>query len=127
MRKVNLLGLPLGKLEDFFDSIGEKKFRATQLIKWIHQEGQREFSKMTNLSKSLRETLARKCEIQLPEIVSCDESSDGTKKWLIKVDGGSCIEMVFIPERERGTLCISSQVGCSLCLLYTSPSPRDDR
>ena len=114
MSKVNILGLPLGKLEDFFDSIGEKKFRATQLIKWIHQEGQREFSKMTNLSKSLRETLARKCEIQLPEIVSCDESSDGTKKWLIKVDGGSCIEMVFIPERERGTLCISSQVGCSL-------------
>lgn len=114
MGKVNLLGLPLGKLEDFFDSIGEKKFRATQLIKWIHQEGQREFSKMTNLSKSLRETLARKCEIKLPEIVNCDESSDGTKKWLIKVDGGSCIEMVFIPERERGTLCISSQVGCSL-------------
>ena len=114
MGKVNLLGLPLGKLEDFFDSIGEKKFRATQLIKWIHQEGQREFSKMTNLSKSLRETLVRKCEIKLPEIVSCDESSDGTKKWLIKVDGGSCIEMVFIPERERGTLCISSQVGCSL-------------
>ena len=114
MGKVNLLGLPLGKLEDFFDSIGEKKFRATQLIKWIHQEGQREFSKMTNLSKSLREPLARKCEIKLPEIVSCDESSDGTKKWLIKVDGGSCIEMVFIPERERGTLCISSQVGCSL-------------
>ena len=114
MDKVNLLGLPLGKLEDFFDSIGEKKFRATQLIKWIHQEGQREFSKMTNLSKSLRETLAQKCEIKLPEIVSCDESSDGTKKWLIKVDGGSCIEMVFIPERERGTLCISSQVGCSL-------------
>ena len=114
MGKVNLLGLPLGKLEDFFDSIGEKKFRATQLIKWIHQEGQREFSKMTNLSKSLRETLARKCEIKLPEIVSCDESSDGTKKWLIKVDGGSCIEMVFIPESERGTLCISSQVGCSL-------------
>lgn len=114
MGKVNLLGLPLGKLEDFFDSIGEKKFRATQLIKWIHQEGQREFSKMTNLSKSLRETLACKCEIKLPEIVSCDESSDGTKKWLIKVDGGSCIEMVFIPERERGTLCISSQVGCSL-------------
>ena len=114
MSKVNILGLPLGKLEDFFDSIGEKKFRATQLIKWIHQEGQREFSKMTNLSKSLREILARKCEIKLPEIVSCDESSDGTKKWLIKVDGGSCIEMVFIPERERGTLCISSQVGCSL-------------
>ena len=114
MGKVNLLGLPLGKLEDFFDSIGEKKFRATQLIKWIHQEGQREFSKMTNLSKSLRETLACRCEIKLPEIVSCDESSDGTKKWLIKVDGGSCIEMVFIPERERGTLCISSQVGCSL-------------
>ena len=114
MGKVNLLGLPLGKLEDFFDSIGEKKFRATQLVKWIHQEGQREFSKMTNLSKSLRETLAQKCEIKLPEIVSCDESSDGTKKWLIKVDGGSCIEMVFIPERERGTLCISSQVGCSL-------------
>jgi 23S rRNA (adenine2503-C2)-methyltransferase len=69
---------------------------------------------MTNLSKALREELADNCEIRLPEIVTCEESQDGTKKWLVRVEGGSCIEMVYIPERERGTLCISSQVGCSL-------------
>ena len=114
MKKVNLAGLTLTKLEDFFSSLGHKKFRAVQLIKWIHQEGELDFARMTNLSKALREELADNCEIRLPQIVTCEESQDGTKKWLIKVDGGSCIEMVFIPERERGTLCISSQVGCSL-------------
>ena len=114
MKKVNLAGLTLSKLEDFFSSLGHKKFRAVQLIKWIHQEGELDFARMTNLSKALREELADNCEIRLPEIVTCEESQDGTKKWLVRVEGGSCIEMVYIPERERGTLCISSQVGCSL-------------
>jgi len=114
MKKVNLAGLTLTKLEDFFSSLGHKKFRAVQLIKWIHQEGELDFARMTNLSKALREELAANCEIRLPQIVTCEESQDGTKKWLVRVEGGSCIEMVYIPERERGTLCISSQVGCSL-------------
>ena len=114
MKKVNLAGLTLTKLEDFFSSLGHKKFRAVQLIKWIHQEGELDFARMTNLSKALREELADNCEIRLPQIVTCEESQDGTKKWLVRVEGGSCIEMVYIPERERGTLCISSQVGCSL-------------
>ena len=69
---------------------------------------------MTNLSKDLREKLHTHAEIRLPEVVSCQDSSDGTRKWLIRVEGGSCIEMVYIPERDRGTLCVSSQIGCAL-------------
>ncbi len=112
--KINLLGLSASRLSEFFEEIGEKKFRATQIIKWIHQEGECDFQKMTNLSKDLRNKLHEIAEIRLPEVVSCQESVDGTCKWLIRVDGGSCIEMVYIPERERGTLCVSSQIGCAL-------------
>ena len=112
--KTNLLGFSASKLGDFFEQIGEKRFRATQIIKWIHQMGEVDLDKMTNLSKDLREKLKDIVEITLPEVVSCQDSTDGTRKWLIKVDGGSCIEMVYIPERERGTLCISSQIGCAL-------------
>ena len=112
--KINLLGLSAPRLSEFFEEIGEKKFRATQIIKWIHQEGECDFQKMTNLSKDLRNKLHEIAEIKLPEVVSCQESVDGTCKWLIRVDGGSCIEMVYIPERERGTLCVSSQIGCAL-------------
>lgn len=112
--KINLLGLSASRLSEFFEGIGEKKFRATQIIKWIHQEGECDFQKMTNLSKDLRNKLHEIAEIKLPEVVSCQESVDGTCKWLIRVDGGSCIEMVYIPERERGTLCVSSQIGCAL-------------
>ena len=112
--KINLLGLSASRLSEFFEEIGEKKFRATQIIKWIHQEGECDFQKMTNLSKDLRNKLHEIAEIKLPEVVSCQESVDGTCKWLIRVDGGSCIEMVYIPERERGTLCVSSQIGCAL-------------
>ena len=112
--KINLLGLSASRLSEFFEEIGEKNFRATQIIKWIHQEGECDFQKMTNLSKDLRNKLHEIAEIKLPEVVSCQESVDGTCKWLIRVDGGSCIEMVYIPERERGTLCVSSQIGCAL-------------
>jgi 23S rRNA (adenine2503-C2)-methyltransferase len=107
MKKVNLAGLTLTKLEDFFSSLGHKKFRAVQLIKWIHQEGELDFARMTNLSKALREELADNCEIRLPEIVTCEESQDGTKKWLVRVEGGSCIEMVYIPEIQRVPLSLS--------------------
>jgi 23S rRNA (adenine2503-C2)-methyltransferase len=112
--KTNLLGLSVSKLGDFFEQLGEKRFRATQMVKWIHQMGERDFDQMTNLSKSLREKLQKTAEIRLPEVVSCQDSSDGTRKWLIKVEGDSCIEMVYIPEKDRGTLCVSSQIGCAL-------------
>ncbi|MDA8856098.1 23S rRNA (adenine(2503)-C(2))-methyltransferase RlmN [Porticoccaceae bacterium] len=112
--KTNLLGLSVSKLGDFFEQLGEKRFRATQMVKWIHQMGERDFDQMTNLSKSLREKLHESAEICLPEVVSCQDSTDGTRKWLIKVEGGSCIEMVYIPEKDRGTLCVSSQIGCAL-------------
>ncbi|MFQ3327201.1 MAG: 23S rRNA (adenine2503-C2)-methyltransferase [Porticoccaceae bacterium] len=112
--KTNLLGFSASRLGDFFDEMGEKRFRATQIIKWIHQMGECDFDQMTNISKDLRERLKDIAEIKLPEVVSCQDSVDGTRKWLIRVDGGSCIEMVYIPERERGTLCVSSQIGCAL-------------
>lgn len=112
--KVNLLGLSAEKLSLFFADIGEKPFRATQVLKWIHQMGVDDFDQMTNLSKNLRELLKETAEIVAPEVVSQQDSADGTSKWLIRVNGGSCIETVFIPEKDRGTLCISSQIGCSL-------------
>ena len=112
--KTNLLGLSVSKLGDFFEQLGEKRFRATQMVKWIHQMGECDFDQMTNLSKSLREKLHESAEVCLPEVVSCQDSIDGTRKCLIKVEGGSCIEMVYIPEKDRGTLCVSSQIGCAL-------------
>ena len=112
--KINLLGFSASRLGEFFEEIGEKRFRATQVIKWIHQEGECDFNAMTNISKELRTKLHDIAEVKLPEVVNCQDSVDGTRKWLIRVDGGSCIEMVYIPERERGTLCVSSQIGCAL-------------
>ncbi len=112
--KVNLLGLPEAKLVAFFESIGEKKFRAIQVMKWIHQLGADNFEDMTNVSKDLRAKLKNIAEIRLPEVVQQFDSTDGTRKFLIRVSGGSVIETVFIPDGDRGTLCVSSQVGCSL-------------
>ena len=114
IEKVNLLGLTLPQLEVFFESIGEKKFRAAQVIKWIHQQGVLEFEQMSNLAKPLREKLATIAEVRPPKIRFQGDSADGTRKWLMEVDGGSKIETVYIPEGDRGTLCVSSQVGCSL-------------
>ena len=121
--KINLLSLSKQELADFFVSIGEKPFRATQIIKWIHQRGVSDISLMTDLSKDLREKLLKDCEIRAPEIEREELSEDGTKKWIIKVGEKDLIEMVLIPENDRSTLCVSSQA----CLLYTSPSPRDLR
>lgn len=112
--KVNLLGLPEAKLIAFFESIGEKKFRAIQVMKWIHQMGADNFDDMTNVSKDLRAKLAKCAEIKAPDVQQQFDSSDGTRKFLIKVAGGNVVETVFIPDGDRGTLCVSSQVGCSL-------------
>jgi len=117
---VNLLGLSPAQMEAFFESLGEKKFRATQVIKWIHQHGVEDIEQMTNISKPLREKLADLAEIRAPEVIADHLSQDGTRKWLIRVDGGSAVETVFIPEGERGTLCVSSQVGCSLDCSFCS-------
>ncbi|MCG6934595.1 MAG: 23S rRNA (adenine(2503)-C(2))-methyltransferase RlmN [Proteobacteria bacterium] len=112
--RVNLLDLDRQGLIAFFTKLGEKPFRASQVLKWIYQCGVDDFDAMSNLSKSLRDTLHNEAEIRFPEIVSEQQSEDGTIKWLLRIDNGNCIETVFIPEAERGTLCISSQVGCAL-------------
>ena len=108
------MGFDREAMTQFFCGIGEKSFRASQVMKWIHQVGANTFDEMTNLSKPLREQLSESCQISAPEIISDNLSTDGTRKWLLSVPGGSAIEMVFIPEESRGTLCVSSQVGCSL-------------
>ena len=110
----NLMGLDRQAMEAYFASIGEKSFRASQVMKWIHQVGVSDFSEMTNLSKTLRASLSANAQIGVPQIISDNLSEDGTRKWLLKVPGKSAIEMVFIPEDTRGTLCVSSQVGCTL-------------
>lgn len=110
----NLLGLDREGLEAFFESIGEKKFRATQVMKWIHQLGVIDFQAMNNLSKDLRNQLATSSCIQNLEVSQDLISKDGTRKWLLRLPDGNHIEAVFIPEKERGTLCVSSQVGCAL-------------
>ncbi len=112
--KVNLLNFDRQGLQAYFTEIGEKPFRAAQLLKWIYQFGVDDFNAMSNLSKSLREKLSEVAEIKLPEIVTEQHSDDGTIKWLLRLDSGNSIETVFIPEGDRGTLCISSQVGCAL-------------
>ncbi|WP_323847089.1 23S rRNA (adenine(2503)-C(2))-methyltransferase RlmN [Microbulbifer magnicolonia] len=112
--KTNLLGLSVDKLAAFFESLGEKRFRAIQVLKWIHQNGADDFEQMTNVSKALRQKLAEVAEIRAPEVLGQWDSADGTRKWLIQVEGGNAIETVYIPDGDRGTLCVSSQVGCSL-------------
>jgi 23S rRNA (adenine2503-C2)-methyltransferase len=113
-KKVNLLGYSLKSLEDFFNSIEEPKFRAKQLIKWIHQKGVLDFDEMSDLNKNLREKLKSIALIKPPQIEEVHKSSEGTIKYLIKLESGSMVEMVRIPEKKRITLCISSQVGCAL-------------
>jgi 23S rRNA (adenine2503-C2)-methyltransferase len=118
--RVNLLGLSLRQMEQFFLDIGEKKFRAQQVLKWIHHAGVIDIGEMTNLGKALREKLLAIAEVRPPEIVSQHDSSDGTRKWVIRVEGGGLIETVLIPEAGRATLCVSSQVGCSLDCSFCS-------
>ncbi|MFB3064335.1 MAG: 23S rRNA (adenine(2503)-C(2))-methyltransferase RlmN [Gammaproteobacteria bacterium] len=110
----NLLGLSRAQLEDFFAGLGEKPYRARQLMKWIYRQGEADFDQMSDISKALRQRLKEIAEIKPPEIVTEQLSDDGTRKWLLRTDADQAVEMVFIPEADRGTLCISSQVGCAL-------------
>lgn len=112
--RVNLLGLPQSRLEAFFAGIGEKPYRARQLMQWMHQRGVDRFEAMTDLSNALRTRLDSLASIGLPQVISEKVSADGTVKWLFESGAGQAVESVFIPEPGRGTLCISSQVGCAL-------------
>lgn len=112
--RTNLLGFNNSDLRAFFESIGEKPYRAEQVLKWIHFNGLTDFASMTNLSKALREKLQEHAGIFLPDVIYENKAQDGTYKWLLRLEDGNCIETVFIPEKTRGTLCISSQVGCIL-------------
>ncbi len=116
----NLLGLDRADLEAFFTSIGEKKFRATQVMKWIHQLGVVDFQAMNNLSKGLRNRLSESSCIQNLHLSQDQISNDGTRKWLLRLQDGNHIEAVYIPENDRGTLCVSSQVGCALDCSFCS-------
>jgi len=107
-------------MQEFFVGIGEKPFRATQVIQWIHQYGVDDFDAMTNLGKELRARLRDTAEIRVPEIIQDQTAADGTRKWLLRLNDGNAIETVFIPEEDRGTLCVSSQVGCTLNCSFCS-------
>ena len=118
--KVNLLDFDEAGLRGYFQSIGEKPFRAQQILKWVFHQGVTDFSLMTDVSVALRAKLAEVAEIRLPEIIREQKSEDGTVKWLIGFHGGNAVETVFIPEAKRGTLCVSSQVGCALNCSFCS-------
>ena len=117
---VNLLDFDLEGLAAYCETLGEKRFRATQLFRWIHQRGVADFSQMSDLAKSLREKLAGKAQVTALPVISQHESADGTIKWLFDVGGGNAIEGVFIPEDDRGTLCVSSQAGCAVGCRFCS-------
>lgn len=116
----NLLDLTVSELESLFEALSEPRFRVTQLIQWIHQRRVIDFEQMTNLSQSLRNKLSEQFEIRFPKIVYDHKARDGTHKWLLELDSGSKIETVFIPSESRGTLCVSSQVGCALNCSFCS-------
>jgi 23S rRNA (adenine2503-C2)-methyltransferase len=112
--KINLLGLDHQAMQAYLLTLGEKPYRAQQVLKWVHTHGVSDFNAMSNLSKSLRQVLSDNASVSHPEVIYEKEALDGTYKWLFRLSDGNCIETVFIPEKTRGTLCISSQVGCIL-------------
>ena len=118
--KINLLGLSCIEMEEFFLSLGEKKYRAHQMLKWMHIHQADSFEQMTDVGKKLRDKLAAIAEIRAPEVLHEGISRDGTRKWVFRVDGGGAVETVFIPDGRRGTLCVSSQVGCSVDCSFCS-------
>jgi len=118
--KENLLGLDAIGLERFFEAQGEKPFRARQLLRWMHQRGEGDFAGMSDLARPLREKLPSIAGVVPPVIVGDTAAADGTRKWLLKVDGANAVEAVFIPETRRGTLCVSSQAGCVLDCAFCS-------
>jgi 23S rRNA (adenine2503-C2)-methyltransferase len=118
--KTNLLGLTRSELEAFVAGMGEKPFRARQLMKWMYRRAVGDIDAMTDLGKDFRHRLAAVAEIRTPEVIVSQRSADGTRKWLLRLESGQAIEMVFIPEPGRGTLCISSQVGCTMDCTFCS-------
>jgi 23S rRNA (adenine2503-C2)-methyltransferase len=112
--RLNLLGLPRAQLEAFVATLGSKPFRARQLMNWMYKRGVGSFADMTDLARDFRARLGAQAEVRAPRIVATQRSADGTCKWLLQADATQAFEMVFIPEPDRGTLCISSQVGCAL-------------
>ncbi|HTX05850.1 MAG TPA: 23S rRNA (adenine(2503)-C(2))-methyltransferase RlmN [Steroidobacteraceae bacterium] len=116
----NLLGLPRPALEAFVAELGGKPFRARQLMNWVYKRGESSFERMTDLAKDFRAQLEARSCISAPQIVTAQKSADGTRKWLLRADASQAFEMVFIPEPDRGTLCISSQVGCALDCSFCS-------
>ncbi|HTX23214.1 MAG TPA: 23S rRNA (adenine(2503)-C(2))-methyltransferase RlmN [Steroidobacteraceae bacterium] len=118
--RVNLLGLTQPALEAYVGELGDRPFRARQLARWIYKRGEARIEHMTDLAKAFRARLAEQAEVRVPEIVDVRESRDGTRKWILRADASQAFEMVFIPEDDRGTLCISSQVGCALDCAFCS-------
>ncbi|HOX88393.1 MAG TPA: 23S rRNA (adenine(2503)-C(2))-methyltransferase RlmN [Burkholderiaceae bacterium] len=118
--RVNLLGFDLQGLIAYCESLGEKPFRARQLARWIHRRGASDFDAMSDLAKSLRGKLSGVAQVRAPEVIRDSTSADGTRKWLLDVGQGNAIETVFIPEDDRGTLCISTQAGCAMNCLFCS-------
>ena len=119
-KKINLLDFTREGLRSFFNEMGEKPFRAEQVMKWIYQQGVADFDEMTNLNKTLRTKLQSKCEIKAPEIAFQKTAADGTIKFALKLEGGQEVETVWIPDGDRATLCVSSQVGCALECTFCS-------
>jgi len=117
---VNLLGLDEAGMINYMARLGEKPFRARQLIKWIHQRGVIDFSQMSDLSLALRQRLVESAMLQVPSIAYTHQSKDGTIKWVVGLADGNKVETVYIPEKKRGTLCVSSQVGCMLTCTFCS-------
>ncbi len=120
MTAVNLLDFDLDGLAAYCDTLGEKRFRAVQLMRWIHQRGEVDFDRMSDLAKSLRSKLAGVAEVRPLTVISEHRSADGTVKWLFDVGAGNAVEAVFIPEDDRGTLCVSSQAGCAVGCRFCS-------
>ena len=120
MDRVNLLDLHAAALTAYVASLDEKPFRARQLSRWIHRRGARSFDAMSDLAKSLRSKLEQCAEIRALPVLRDSTSADGTRKWLLDVGAGNAIESVFIPEDDRGTLCVSTQAGCAMACLFCS-------
>ncbi len=119
-QQINLFDYDRQSLRALFEEMGERAFRADQIIKWLHGRGVTDIDQMTDLSKSLRSKLKEISVIKLPEVVQSQHSLDGTRKWLLKLEDGNCIETVFIPTKTHGTVCVSSQVGCALNCSFCS-------
>lgn len=118
--RINLLNFDRKGLSVWLESIGQPKYRATQILQWLHQYGVQDINQMSNLSKVFRQQLMELAEIKMPEIALDQIAKDGTRKWLLRLTDGNCIETVFIPEDDRGTLCVSSQAGCALNCSFCS-------